>query len=62
MALHTGLQRVLGIPVKRLHGVHGMREFFRQDPVVALDLAVVPWGVRRDPLVPASFLTSTWTM
>ncbi|MFD8915109.1 hypothetical protein [Streptomyces sp. NPDC059575] len=27
--LHTRLQRVLGIPVKRLHGVHGMRRAYR---------------------------------
>lgn len=27
--LHARLQRVLGIPVKRLHGVHGMRRAYR---------------------------------
>src|SRR3954462_2907274 len=34
----------------------GVEELFGQDPVVALDFAVVAWGLGRDPLMACSTL------
>ena len=38
----------------------GVEELFGQDPVVALDLAVVPWGVGTDALRREATAVTVW--